>query len=132
MKRREFLKTACLASACLLSACKSTIQHVQSTRQGNKLVAEKTLFNTKTTVAIAHEGYSIGIVKLDNNNFAASKLICSHRGCAVTPNENGFICPCHGARFDKLGQVTKGPAEENLVSYITSTDQQFVYIQLSE
>ena len=132
MKRREFLKTACLASACLLPACKSTVKYADAIQQRNKLVVDKTLFLTKNIVTIAHSQQAIGIVKLDDNNFAASLLACTHQGCAVSPNEHGYICPCHGARFDSLGRVTKGPAEEDLARYVTNADHQFVYIHLSE
>lgn len=131
MKRREFLKTACLATACILPACKSTIKYADAIQQGNKLVVDKSLFLANSIVTIAYNQHGIGITKLDDNTFAASLLTCTHQGCAVSVEENGFICPCHGARFDNVGQVTKGPAEENLTRFITSTDQQFVYVHLS-
>jgi Rieske Fe-S protein len=131
MKRRDFLKTACLATTCILPACKTTVQYANAKLVDNSLVVAKSLFVTQNTITIAHNADSIGIVKLDDNNFAASLLTCPHRGCAVALNSDGFICPCHGARFDNLGQVTKGPAEENLTRYVTSTDQQFVYVHLS-
>jgi ubiquinol-cytochrome c reductase iron-sulfur subunit len=58
---------------------------------------------------------------------------CTHLGCA--PNESfvetadwdgGFICPCHGSKFDLSGRVFKGsPAPTNLVipphKYLTET-----------
>jgi len=58
---------------------------------------------------------------------------CTHLGCA--PNESfvetadwdgGFICPCHGSKFDLSGRVYKGsPAPTNLVipphKYLTET-----------
>jgi cytochrome b6-f complex iron-sulfur subunit len=131
MKRREFLKTACLATTCILPACKSTVKYADAIRQGNKLVVDKSLFLANSMVTIAYNQHGIGITKLDGNTFVASLLTCTHQGCAVSVEENGFICPCHGARFDNIGQVTKGPAEENLTRFITSTDQQFVYVHLS-
>ncbi|MDP3744414.1 MAG: ubiquinol-cytochrome c reductase iron-sulfur subunit [Methylotenera sp.] len=58
---------------------------------------------------------------------------CTHLGCA--PNDSfvetvdwdgGFICPCHGSKFDLSGRVYKGsPAPTNLVipphKYLTET-----------
>lgn len=37
---------------------------------------------------------------------------CTHLGCAVpwVEGENQFHCPCHGSLFDKVGEVTSGPA----------------------
>lgn len=131
MKRRAFLKTACLASTCLLPACKSTVQHAESTLENNKIIVNKAEFKTKIIITLAHGKYAIALVKLDDNNFAASLLTCTHNGCAVSPADTGFICPCHGARFDQLGQVTKGPAEKDLTRFMTSTNKQFITIHLT-
>jgi ubiquinol-cytochrome c reductase iron-sulfur subunit len=58
---------------------------------------------------------------------------CTHLGCS--PNDNfvatadwdgGFVCPCHGSKFDLSGRVFKGsPAPKNLLipphQYLTDT-----------
>lgn len=41
-------------------------------------------------------------------------LTCTHLGCRVNATEAGFVCPCHGSRFDHLGQVQQGPAQAPL------------------
>jgi ubiquinol-cytochrome c reductase iron-sulfur subunit len=58
---------------------------------------------------------------------------CTHLGCSpnesfgVTPDwDGGFVCPCHGSKFDLSGRVFKGsPAPTNLVvpphKYLTET-----------
>jgi ubiquinol-cytochrome c reductase iron-sulfur subunit len=58
---------------------------------------------------------------------------CTHLGCSpaqnftVTPDwDGGFICACHGSKFDLAGRVFKGsPAPTNLVvpkhQYLTET-----------
>ena len=41
--------------------------------------------------------------------------ICTHLGCI--PNRNGpdgWLCPCHGSRYDDSGRVIHGPAPRNL------------------
>lgn len=65
--------------------------------------------------------------------FAVMLGTCTHLGCS--PNDNfaqtaewpgGFVCPCHGSKFDLTGRVFKGsPAPTNLVvpphQYLTET-----------
>lgn len=38
---------------------------------------------------------------------------CPHMGCRLTwnPTEATWDCPCHGSRFDRLGQLITGPAQ---------------------
>jgi len=49
-----------------------------------------------------------------DSGFSALSLVCTHLGCTVKNNAQGFACPCHGSRFDKDGNVTHGPAEKHL------------------
>ncbi len=65
--------------------------------------------------------------------FAVMLGTCTHLGCS--PNDNftvsadwdgGFVCPCHGSKFDLSGRVFKGsPAPKNLLipphQYVTDT-----------
>ncbi len=46
----------------------------------------------------------------------AIKPICTHLGCTVKwhPDNNSFICPCHGSQYDNLGRVVHGPAKRSL------------------
>ena len=48
------------------------------------------------------------------SGFSALSLICTHLGCTVENDAEGFACPCHGSQFDKDGNVTHGPAEKHL------------------
>lgn len=48
------------------------------------------------------------------NGFHAISSICTHLGCIVAHNEDGFACPCHGSRFALNGKVIQGPAPKGL------------------
>ncbi|HOY71394.1 MAG TPA: ubiquinol-cytochrome c reductase iron-sulfur subunit [Methylotenera sp.] len=68
-----------------------------------------------------------------NPKYAVMLGTCTHLGCSpgqnftVTPDwDGGFICACHGSKFDLSGRVYKGsPAPTNLVvpphQYLTET-----------
>ena len=45
---------------------------------------------------------------------AAVSLICTHLGCVVTRDASGYVCPCHGSKFDGQGEVLAGPAPRAL------------------
>ena len=50
------------------------------------------------------------------NEFSALSLVCTHLGCTVEQNADGFECPCHGSRYDANGNVLRGPAQKPLRS----------------
>lgn len=50
--------------------------------------------------------------------FAAVSAVCTHLGCTVRHVAGeGFVCPCHGSRFDPAGRVVDGPARRPLAWY---------------
>jgi len=50
------------------------------------------------------------------SGFSALSLVCTHLGCGLENNPDGFACPCHGSRFDADGNVLHGPAAKSLQS----------------
>jgi len=44
----------------------------------------------------------------------AISAVCTHLGCVVSQEDNGFSCPCHGSKFDQDGEVEAGPAPRAL------------------
>lgn len=52
----------------------------------------------------------------NEDGFSALSLVCPHLGCTVEDGEAGFICPCHGSRFDAQGVLQRGPAQQSLRS----------------
>lgn len=60
----------------------------------------------------------------DEDGFSALSLLCTHLGCPVKENSQGFECPCHGSRFNEDGTVQNGPTKAPLRSLqIQLTDQ---------
>lgn len=68
--------------------------------------------------------FPVGMIKLlegkkaflfsNIDGFHAISQICTHLGCLVSRTEAGFQCPCHGSKFNAIGQVTAGPAPRPL------------------
>lgn len=50
----------------------------------------------------------------DQDGFAVVAAVCSHLGCIVAANPEGFECPCHGSKFARDGRVVRGPAPSAL------------------
>jgi nitrite reductase/ring-hydroxylating ferredoxin subunit len=50
------------------------------------------------------------------SGFSALSLTCTHLGCTLEQNADGFVCPCHSSRFDADGNITHGPANKSLQS----------------
>jgi cytochrome b6-f complex iron-sulfur subunit len=52
----------------------------------------------------------------EENGFHAISSVCTHLGCIAERSEDGqFHCPCHGSRFDAVGNVKGGPAPKGLL-----------------
>ena len=55
------------------------------------------------------------VVRPSSAHYAAFNSACTHAGCPVQPSGAKFVCPCHGAEFDKAtGAVLLGPARRPL------------------
>lgn len=63
--------------------------------------------------AFVPAGRAVAVFK-DAQGVHAVSTICTHLGCIVKANPEGFECPCHGSRFAHDGEVTRGPAPRAL------------------
>jgi Rieske Fe-S protein len=50
----------------------------------------------------------------DDEELRALSLVCTHLGCLVQVEGEGFACPCHGSLYAADGAVQRGPATEAL------------------
>lgn len=62
------------------------------------------------------DGEKVGVYKDESGVLHAVSVRCPHLGCELewNPDEKSWDCPCHGSRFDYLGGLISGPAQENL------------------
>lgn len=145
MERRDFIKTCCLgaigisAGSTLLHSCGS-IYYAQSTVSQGKITIPKIEFwkvkNEKRTerkfILVKPENlkFPICVYKIEEE-YISSLLKCTHRGCELNVGGGIYTCPCHGSEFSVDGKVLEGPANENLITYLTKTDNENIYIHLS-
>lgn len=146
MDRKEFIKTcdyACLggtALVALLQSCASTNYFAQTAFEENRILIRKTEFLKTEKEKVAERkfvlaktekfGYPIGIYKISENEYSALLLQCTHKGCELQPQGIFLVCPCHGSEFTNKGVVQNPPAEQNLKTFKTSTDNENIYIYL--
>ena len=61
------------------------------------------------------------LARTGTDTFTAVEGICTHEGCKVTDADgDNYVCPCHGSRYTRSGQVVRGPAVASLRRYTTS------------
>jgi len=136
MKRREFLQSTGIIGVGLLTGCtptsKSAPIDLQTTIVDNKILVDITKVNQLEPSVIAWGKKRIGVIKNTDGSFHASVMTCTHRGCTVSKvkEKGNYICPCHGARYTYQGKLTKGPAEQDLMTLTVTSDAQFIYIHL--
>ncbi len=71
------------------------------------------------------------IARTSANTFTAIDAVCTHEGCTINGADGAtYVCPCHGSRYNRNGQVQAGPARASLRQYTTSFANDVVTIAL--
>nr|WP_294494334.1 FAD-dependent oxidoreductase [uncultured Mediterraneibacter sp.] len=57
-----------------------------------------------------------GVYKTEEGEIYQVDIVCPHMGCELVwnPDEHSWDCPCHGSRFDCMGNLLDGPAQEGI------------------
>ncbi len=146
MERRKFIRTCCYTTvgmpiiASTLSSC-GGIYYASAIKKDNNLVVYKAEFINNKKGKITEREYvfihpiefafPICIQKTGEDSYSALLMTCTHRGCELNYGGGIYSCPCHGSEFSKKGEVLEGPADKNLKSFKTETDNEKIYILLS-
>ncbi len=98
----------------LLGALRMPIPSLMPGKSGKFKIGRKTDFPPGTTKYFEQQQT---YVFADPEGIFAMSSLCTHLGCIVTKEEDQFVCPCHGSRYDPSGKITQGPAPKNLAWY---------------
>lgn len=88
--------------------------------------------------APAEEGWSqiedavdtVFLGRLADGSLAALDGRCTHAGCPVALEPDGFACPCHGGRYDLAGTPVAGPPPRPLKAGRVEEDGEEVVVKL--
>ncbi|MCP3674381.1 MAG: ubiquinol-cytochrome c reductase iron-sulfur subunit [Gammaproteobacteria bacterium] len=107
-------------------------------RRGEDVIArlaeiEEKLHDPKSELETQQPEYALNQHRSIKKEYLVLLSWCTHLGCSptYTPEvradwQGGFICPCHGSKFDMAGRVYKSmPAPSNMIvppyQYLTDT-----------
>jgi cytochrome b6-f complex iron-sulfur subunit len=137
--RKDFLKNlgiitvgACCGGSLLsLGGCASA-PHISGTRTNNILTVKKTDLGENKSIQVSHSSLKAPVFlnKVNENEYTAVLMLCTHKDCELNPAGTILSCPCHGSEFSTEGNVLQGPAQLNLERYKVTTDSENILIQL--
>ena len=145
MDRRTFVKAGCLAclgittAASLLESC-TAVRYAKAKLNDDGLLVDPKEFETKhkgklvyrNYVIIHHEElkYPICIYRIDETEYSALLMKCTHQGAELQVSGDQLTCPSHGSEFDKAGIAMQGPATELLRSFPVTMSNGKLFIDL--
>jgi len=146
MERRNFIKSCCYSAislpvmASVLQSC-GAIYYAKVVHEAKRLVIPKSEFwtirkekRTKRSFVLVTQkesGIPICLYNIKDEEYKAALLECTHKGCELNVGGGIYSCPCHGSEFTTSGEVLEGPADRNLKTFITETDDDNIYINIS-
>jgi Rieske Fe-S protein len=145
MQRREFIKNSC--SACLSLTVLSTLviscvatKYISGELGKDGLTISKDEFKVKQKGGTAYSSFiivrndalqfPICVYRLNENEYSALWMKCTHQGAELQASGDVLQCPAHGSEFNNKGQVTNGPAGSNLRTFPVTLTNHELFIDL--
>jgi cytochrome b6-f complex iron-sulfur subunit len=150
VSRRQFCAGACQVASCaalatLAAACgdgsptspngPASMLPVLSGRFANARVqvtaAGSALDNVGAAALVESTAGVFLVERTGTTTFSALDAVCTHEGCTINGADGStYVCPCHGSRYNRSGQVLEGPARASLRRYTTTFADGVVSIAL--
>ena len=145
MDRKDFIKScgfACLGGATMvtiLQSCAAT-KMTGAKITGDDLIVPLTNFETKAGnekhykkyVVVQNDllQYPICVYRINENEYTALWMRCSHQGAELQVFGDKLQCPAHGSEFDNKGGVQNGPADTKLRTFAVVIENNQLKISL--
>jgi len=145
MDRKKFLKSigiTCLCAtplATMLNGCAAT-GLINGKIEGDELLVAKSSFdpapdtdkNFRKYIIVQNDIllFPICVYRLNENNYSALWMRCTHQGSELQVFGDRLACPSHGSEFDNKGNVENGPAEEELRTFPVVVEENLIRISL--
>lgn len=68
---------------------------------------------------------------LKDAGILAFSVKCTHLGCVIHAQKDGFVCPCHSSSFNKYGEVMSPPATRALDIFDVKIEKGILYVNNS-
>jgi Rieske Fe-S protein len=145
MDRRNFLKKSC--TACLsLTVISSMVSSCISTKYVTGKVGQDGIAIDKDDFKIRRKGgtayssfvivrneilkYPICIYRINDNEYTALWMRCTHQGAELQASGDVLQCSAHGSEFNSKGQVRNGPANIALRTFPVTVTNNEIFIDL--
>jgi cytochrome b6-f complex iron-sulfur subunit len=114
-----------MASALAVVAGRFSASRVQVTIAGSPLA------NVGGAALVESTAGVFLLARTSESACSAVEAVCTHEGCTINGADGAtYVCPCHGSRYNRNGQVLQGPARAALRQYGTTMADGVVTIAL--
>jgi len=143
LSRRTFVKNitsttgllccGSLGISALLEGCQSA-KNIQAIVSDNKIRIDKIEFESNSFLVLNNDRLtaSIYLLKINENEYRALLMLCTHKDCELRATGTFLTCPCHGSEFSNEGKVLSGPAMESLKGYKVADQNTHVIVDLNQ
>ena len=145
MNRRKFIQTSCTAclSAAVVagfaSSCKGT-KYISGKLGADGLFLDRDEFRInkkgddsfRSFIVVRNEAlqYPICVYRINDSEYHALWMQCTHQGTELQVSGNVLHCPAHGSEFNSKGNITSGPADKDLRRFPVTVTQNELFIDL--
>lgn len=125
-----------MASSLMLSSC-ATTSRIKAPINGSFLELDPLSFENdgafKKYIIVENERlqYPISVFRIDEFNYKALYMRCTHQGTELQVFGDRLQCPAHGSEFTNSGAVQNGPADKDLRSFPVIVENNLIKIDLS-